>query len=587
MVIKNSTKTKVFVLISILLTLLFKPFKITLANEIEPPSFDSAMNVEETIRSSGGPDEYGYAWEESIPYNWIDVSGGTDASGGSDAIALPFTFSYYGVGYDQLYIRSNGCLSFTDPINTYTWSLESTIPDPADPNNVIAPYWGPPRPSDSGWVRYDSGGSSPDQYFVIEWHDLTFFADESYTFQTILYENGEIDFQYKSMVWQSSIICAMSGIENSTGSIGLAYKDFCAGIPQSNSAVRFLQKPIGQITQPLDSYTTGPASMVIEATAEYPGGTGIEEVEFLGMWDGEWHQLGIDTTAPYSVGWPIPSNLSTQQIHLRIDVTGLDGRKTESAGGIVKLNFIQTYDEPTLTENWIGDRVYLNQRSLNPPNGDDMCSAASMAMVLAMEGVIADDYYALSSKAIEMYPQVLVDGTAYVYKMVNVLAKEGTSTQFYGSIDNNTGWNTLKQQIDDGHSVIVRTEQGTMTIDGHYFVAVGYQELQEVRTVIAYDPFGEWKGLTCSEIGGECGDNYYLNTTEPLSSIGRWVIYDFDKVFGNYLIVAHNPVAESSAVARDATTEPDPISDEPRITGTYSGVLIQIGYFEHLPIIRK
>jgi len=592
MVAKNLVIIKSLVLLSILIPLLFTPLTTTLADEIAPPSVELVQNVETIVRASSEPDEFGYAWDESIPYEWIDVSGGTDTGLNSSnhvtgAIALPFTFSYYGNEYSQVYIQSHGCLSFTDTTFSYLWSMDSTIPDQDDPDNVIAPYWGPIALSETGWVRYSSGGDSPDRYFVVEWNDLTFYPGESYTFQTILYENGEIDFQYKSMIWESSIVCAMSGIEDSTGSVGLAYTDFCAGIPQSNTSVRFVQNPIGQITQPGDGYTTGPASMLIEATAEFPGGTGIDQVEFLGMWDGEWHQLGSDTSEPYSAGWSIPGGLSTQQIHLRIDITGLNEQKTEAAGGIVKLNFIQTFDEPTLTENWISDRIFLNQRSLNPPTGDEMCSAASMAMVLAMEGVIADDYYTLSSKAIEMYPEVLIDETAYVYKMVHVLNREGTNSQFYGSIDNDAGWNQLKQQIDDDHSVIVRTKQDTMTSNGHFFVAVGYQELQEVRTVIAYDPFGKWKGLTCSELGGGCEGNYYQNSTEPSSAIGRWVIYDFDKVFGNYLIIAHNPHTGSPAMARDASTEPDPISDEPKVTGTYAGVITKTGYFEHLPIFLK
>ena len=216
------------------------------------------------------------------------------------------------------------------------------------------------------------------------------------------------------------------------------------------------------------------------ATAEYPGGPGIDQVEFYAYSNTEWRSYGDDDTEPYTVAWTPPVELTTQQVLLRIDVVGLDLEKVNYAGGVRRLNFIQSLGDPNLTENWVGNRAYLNQLSLGP-DGHDICSAASMSMVLAMEGIIDNDYQTMADKAREMYPNVLQDDTAYVYLMERELDRQGPCNRF-GYIDNDEGWGYVKAYIDTGHSLIIRSERNVLTNVGHYIVAVGYQEDQIKRT---------------------------------------------------------------------------------------------------------
>lgn len=75
--------------------------------------------------SAGGPDQFGYTYLDSNDpggpaYGWKDISAtGTLASGWTsydDGYAGPFplgfTFNYYGQDYTEVYIGSNGYLSF-------------------------------------------------------------------------------------------------------------------------------------------------------------------------------------------------------------------------------------------------------------------------------------------------------------------------------------------------------------------------------------------------------------------------------------------------------------------------------------------
>ncbi len=198
------------------------------------------------VLNTGGPDDYGYIWNDSVALNWIDATDGTDTgmSGNSygqavGPISLPFTFDYYENSYTSLYIAASGYLSFTD---WGSWPGQPRIPSPLEPNNIIAPYATLLELADSGpanRVYYKSGGTAPDRYFIVEWYQVEeYWSDNSYTFEVILYENGDILFQYQNM--SNPGPCGSIGIEDSWGWDGLTYIDYCTN-PPSNKAVRYFR----------------------------------------------------------------------------------------------------------------------------------------------------------------------------------------------------------------------------------------------------------------------------------------------------------------------------------------------------------
>ena len=62
-------------------------------------------------------------------------------------------------------------------------------------------------------------------------------AAEEYTFEAILYESGDIVFQYGTMTYDSGHFCQASGVEDTTGLDGLATSPYCQQIA-ANHAVR-------------------------------------------------------------------------------------------------------------------------------------------------------------------------------------------------------------------------------------------------------------------------------------------------------------------------------------------------------------
>lgn len=218
-------------------------------------------------QTTGGPDDYGYTWDDSVALNWIDASGGTDTGINSSTdhvgpIDIGFSFKYYENTYTQLYISRFGFVAFNDS-NIYNG--QSEIPSPGKPNDVIAPYWTPAY-NVNGYVRYLRGGNAPNRWFAVEWNRLDADWGNEYTFETILHEDGDIVFQYGTITYgDEGWWCQASGIEDSTGLDGLSTTDFCRQIepnhavhiyrPAPSARVRVYPLYQGRFTRPGETVT--------------------------------------------------------------------------------------------------------------------------------------------------------------------------------------------------------------------------------------------------------------------------------------------------------------------------------------------
>jgi hypothetical protein len=204
------------------------------AERSAPPVFERGADprVGDPVTDSfGGPDTYGYRWEDSDEpggpvFSWVDIRGtGTLAPvyGDEDVsipIALGFEFPFYGdtltgpATFSSVRIAANGWLSFTDPrVPTY---FVNPVPGVYSPFNLIAPFW-----SDLNlggvqriWYRQEAGR------FIVSWVGVPHFSyGGPFTFQAILHEDGGILFQYLDV--QPPLAAHSIGIQNANGTIGL------------------------------------------------------------------------------------------------------------------------------------------------------------------------------------------------------------------------------------------------------------------------------------------------------------------------------------------------------------------------------
>jgi hypothetical protein len=233
----------------------------------------TAASSEAVLVGTGGPDTYGYTWNDAVPIAWVDASGGANRT--SDPINLGFSFKFYENVYSQIYVSQYGYACFSNDVDT----SPSQIPSPRSANNVIAPYWGP-LCSVNGYIRYLTGGAAPNRFFVVEWNRTRDSCGSSeYTFEMILHENGDIVFQYQTMNYSGGYCCQASGIEDARGMDGLAITYFCDRIAP-NHAVRISPPApgarVGIYTPYQGSFATPGAAVTFQIAVRNTGDLGAD-----------------------------------------------------------------------------------------------------------------------------------------------------------------------------------------------------------------------------------------------------------------------------------------------------------------------
>ncbi len=169
----------------------------------------------QNIGHPSGPDAFGHYiyhmddtdWADAPTYNWIEIipsqgGNGTEFTGHSDTgtddgdgditmsdtidnTDLPFTFTWYGVDYDEVYICTNGFFTF-HPTEVGTFR-NYPIPGTMSPQPVIAPFWDDMFYTGNQGVfhYYDT----TNHYFIIEWWGTNGFnPNYDERFQVILYD---------------------------------------------------------------------------------------------------------------------------------------------------------------------------------------------------------------------------------------------------------------------------------------------------------------------------------------------------------------------------------------------------------------
>ncbi|MFZ6026530.1 MAG: hypothetical protein ACOYYS_02335 [Chloroflexota bacterium] len=192
-------------------------------------------------------DHFGYT-RSAAAYDWRELHGqvgvtqvftdtDNDFQGPYD---LGFDFPFYENTYREIYINSNGMVSFGGGSNS-----RSNVPIPQNPipNNYIAPLWanltlGPSYDNPDGVVYYHADAGAG--YAVVEWYRVGILGVEDVvlTFEVILYDTGNIAFQYQTLTLPPGYAAENSvGMEDMDGVDGLLA--FYNALPAAGDAVLF------------------------------------------------------------------------------------------------------------------------------------------------------------------------------------------------------------------------------------------------------------------------------------------------------------------------------------------------------------
>jgi len=326
-----------------------------------------------------GPDEYGYFIYDSNDdlfdlapvYDWIEINqtgqnlnlndNGNGTWSGNGPIAhvnLPFSYSYYGINYNEITVCTNGWISFGTSESEAFRNYE--IPGAGGPPTMVAVFWDDLKTSSGNVYTFADPNN---EYFVVEWSNMkTYDQNSTENFQIILYNNpvlpsgdGEMKLQYKTFNNTSNgnfssyppthgSFCTI-GIENELTDIGLQYtynNNYSEGASQlENETALFITTrspiplPIPEMTFNYDNmdftlnlgeYSS--SSMTISNTGEEESvlsysvtKTGVTPFEVIGGNDNYghvWSDSNIDNVIEYE--WIDIDGMGTQLVFPHNDV---------------------------------------------------------------------------------------------------------------------------------------------------------------------------------------------------------------------------------------------------------------------------
>lgn len=200
-----------------------------------------------------------------------------------------FTFTFAGTAYSSVRILTNGSLQFgtdTGFFRTYNnTALPAGTPAAAGggcvasaTTNVLMAYWTDLNPgaTGSGSVTWEQKGSAPTRYFVVSWNGVYEYGTKTpYSFQIILYENGEFKYQYGNA--NSTGSNATIGVQVS-GSDYTQYS-FNSGYNASGSAIRWFTasgSPSRVANFRFDEFSySGSVGEVIDSSGNSHNGTAV------------------------------------------------------------------------------------------------------------------------------------------------------------------------------------------------------------------------------------------------------------------------------------------------------------------------
>ena len=133
------------------------------------------------------------------PTDWIDATDG-HALGLSDDdaanITLPFSFSFYTLTTTLLRVSNNGGVlinALSDYVSPGNVAMASA------PDYFLAPFWDD-IDARTGDVYWKVIGAAPRRQLIVEWFNRPHYSNTgSATFEMVLYENGDILYQYQDV----------------------------------------------------------------------------------------------------------------------------------------------------------------------------------------------------------------------------------------------------------------------------------------------------------------------------------------------------------------------------------------------------
>ena len=164
-------------------------------------------------------------WDQTVTSQGISIpwaGGGNSILGGTDdsttaAIPLGFDFEFYGNRYNQVYVATNGIVSFGQPVATFLGSFPQ-------PQPIIAPFWADVDTRGQGTITLATGVNPRGHRFLeVDWTAVGYFprmTDKLNTFKLYIEDDPAGDvvaFRYDNLEWTDTSVGALVGFNGGAG----------------------------------------------------------------------------------------------------------------------------------------------------------------------------------------------------------------------------------------------------------------------------------------------------------------------------------------------------------------------------------
>ncbi len=145
-------------------------------------------------------------------------------------------FQYAGLNYTRVGIVSNGYLVVGGGTGADVEYINQNLPDPSQPNNVLAPFWTDLNPSAGGALRVGILTDGVNSWVIFDWEAVQNYSDgQPNSFQVWIGINGveDISFTYGNVTAGDSGYLTV-GAENSFGNSGQNFYFNGVGVAPAN-----------------------------------------------------------------------------------------------------------------------------------------------------------------------------------------------------------------------------------------------------------------------------------------------------------------------------------------------------------------
>jgi len=263
------------------------------------------------------------------------------------AFATGDPFTYWGSAYTGMDFTDDGMAFFDSTLGTTPW-INEDIPNPADPNNLLATFWNDweivyDGPANRGVSLATLGGTGATGGAVIEYDDVQPYDDPTQTldFEVFAWRTpdptlGDPDlvFAYDNIALDTPIPYGTIGIENATGTAGLkyAFDDAALDTLQNGMAICFdwyvpMPDPVlitYQATVNAEA-AASPLTNVVTHNTDNPGSLPAET-----QWDLNLLAADFSDDSVYGVAWHTPPHT----VWLGTGVTDEEGPSDDTDDGV-------------------------------------------------------------------------------------------------------------------------------------------------------------------------------------------------------------------------------------------------------------